>query len=179
MNVSSIGQAYLSPLTSLGSVTATASATTGVDGDGDHDRSHSGGTRSVSPLAQILSELQQLQQADPGKLKTVLSDIAKQLQTTAQQDGGDQGQFLSNLASKFQQAAQTGDLSSLQPTRGHHHHHHHGAGAYQQASGQNPLTQASGVGQATPPTADPRTQVLDIISSVIGQDLGGAGVTGS
>ena len=88
---------------------------------------------------------------------------------TAQQDGGSQGQFLSNLAAKFQQAAQTGDLSSLQPT---HHHHHHGAGAYQQASGQHPLSPSGGFNPSASPATDQHSQVLDIINEVITQDLG-------
>jgi hypothetical protein len=168
MEVSSIGSVNIDQITSLGSVASSASTTAGVDADGDHDGSGTGSTR-VSAFAQILSQLQSLQQTDPTKLKTVLSDIAKQLQVTAQQDGGSQGQSLSNLAAKFQQAAQTGDLSSLKPT---HHHHHHGAGAYQQASGQNPLSPVGGSNPSASPVTEQHSQVLDIINEVIAQDLG-------
>ena len=63
--------------------------------------------------AQLLKDLQTLQQTDPEKLKTVLSQMADEMQNAAQKIGGTQGQMLSELASKFQDAAQPGDLSKL------------------------------------------------------------------
>ena len=176
MDVSSIGSVNLDQITSLGSVASSTPPIAGADADGDHDGSGTRSTR-VSAFAQTLSQLQSLQQTDPAKLKTVLSDIAKQLQVTAQQDGGSQGQFLSNLAAKFQQAAQTGDLSSLQPA--HHHHHRHGVAAYQQASGHDPLSAAGGISPSASPATDPRSQALDIMSRVITADLGTTAATGS
>ena len=163
MNLSSIGATNLNQLTSIGSVTSSATLLAGLDGGGDHDGP---GSVRVSPLAQLLSQLQQLQQVDPSKLKTMLSDIANQLRATAQQEGGSQGATLSNLADKFQQAAQTGSLSSLQPTPHHHHHRHHGAAAYQ----------ASGTPTGASAAPDARSQALDIIGKVIGKNLGSTGI---
>ena len=153
---------------------ATASSATAnaqpVDADGDNDGTSSS---QVSPWAQLLSRLQQLQQTDPSKLSSVLTDISNKLTTDAQATGGVEGQALSNLASKFQQAAQTGDLSSLQPTQHRHggHHHHH-AGAYQQAGSSTDPTQTGSAGSTgTQPTGF--TSIVDTIEQVIDQDLNG------
>jgi len=148
-------------------VSAAPVAPPAVDTDGDGS-----GTASVSPFAQVLSQLQLLQQTDPAKLKTVLGDVATQLQAAAQQDGGAAGQALSTLANKFQQASQTGDLSGLQPHHHHHGSHHGGAAAYQQFQDQAQSLPTSGSPASTPSSSDPRSQVLDIIQSVLASDLG-------
>jgi hypothetical protein len=71
---------------------------------------------TISPAGQILSQLEQLQQKDPAKLKQVLSQIAQQLNTAAQLNGpGSQGDALARLATRFKSASQTGDLSRLKP----------------------------------------------------------------
>lgn len=130
-----------------------------VDADGD------GSAASLSPFAQVLSQLQQLQQTDPTKLKSVLGSIATELDAAAQQAGPNGGQGLSDLANRFQQAAQTGDVSGLQPHRHHHGHHHGGAAAYQQTSDQSSLL---GAPSGNVDAYDPRAQALDIIESVLG-----------
>ena len=133
-----------------------------------------GASASVSPFAQLLSQLQQLQQTNPSEAKTVLTDIANKLQATAQQDGGSAGQILGKLASQFQQDAQTGDISSIRPHH-HGHHHHHGAAGYPQpANGTTPVQGAGLTGIATP-GADVRNQVDDVIGQVLTQDLGTVG----
>lgn len=150
-------------------LSATPATVPTVDTDGDGSGS---GTASVSPFAQLLSQLQQLQQTDPTKLKSVLGDIATQLQAAAQQDGGVAGQRLSALAGRFQQAAQTGDLSGLQPHHQYHGHHHGGAAAYQENSNQALPLPTSGGAVPAASAGDPRTQLLDIIQSVLASDLG-------
>jgi hypothetical protein len=174
MSVSSIDPSTLglvAPTSPIDPGTVTAS---GLDADGDADGS-TGAATSVSPFAQLLSQLQQLQQTDPAKLKTVLTDVANALQGAAQQ-AGSQGQFLAGVASRFQEAAQTGDLSLLQPAGRHHGHHHHhhppGAAAYQQSSGQPFAAATGGSGAVAASPTDPRTQVIDIIDQVLAQDLG-------
>jgi len=123
------------------------------------------GSADVSQTAQLLSQLQQLQQSDPTKFKNVAQDIANQLGAAAQQVGGAQGQALSSLSTDFQQAAQTGSLPSVQATHPHHHAHHRAAGAYQQASGQTSQGASSGT--------DLLSQLDSILSQAIGQDLDG------
>lgn len=129
----------------------------------------SSATTSISPAAQYLGQLVQLQQSNPGQFKTVLTDIADKLQAAADKAGGSEGQALSNLASKFRTAGQTGDLSSLRPAHHHHGHHHSGAIGYQQASAQGLPTSSAGDGSAA---GDVRSQVFDIIGQVISQDVG-------
>ena len=166
MNVSSIDP-RLTQANKLDLVSANSGVTPALDACGDQRGSC---RASVSPLAHILSQLQQLQQTDPAKLKTVLTDIANRLQAAAQQASGSEGQALSNLASKFQQAAQTGNLSALQPGHHHHHGHRHGAAAaYQQTS--DPSADKLSVASQT----DRRSPVLDIIDTVLKQDLGTTG----
>src|SRR5690242_21691459 len=111
MNVTSIYPSFnqISLPSAVGGTTPTTVADTGGD------------SASVSPFAQLLSQLQQLQQTNPAEAKTVLTDIASKLQATGQQDGGSAGRILGDLAGRFQQASQTGDISSIRP---HHHNGH-------------------------------------------------------
>jgi hypothetical protein len=126
--------------TAIGSTTAA-----GVSGDGSQ----------LSPLAQLLSTLQQLQQQNPTQYQQVTAQIATNLQTaasTAQSDGNStQASQLNQLATDFQNASQTGQLPNIQNLAqaigGHHHHHHHGGGSGSetqnnstQDSSQNPLS---------------------------------------
>jgi len=89
--------------------------------------------QQLSPFAQMLSELQQLQQSDPTKYAQVTGQIATNLQNaaqTAQADGNSTAaNQLNQLAADFTSASQTGQLPNIQDlaqaTGGHHHHHHH------------------------------------------------------
>jgi hypothetical protein len=72
-------------------------------------------TVQVSKPGELFSKLQQLQSADPEKLKAVLSDIASKLKEAAASQSGAGADRLNELASKFEEAAQTGDLSALKP----------------------------------------------------------------
>jgi len=158
----------LSSVPLLQSVSSAARCASPSD-PGGNGSGTSSATTSISPAAQYLGQLVQLQQSNPGEFKTVLTDIADKLQAVADKAGGSEGQALSNLASKFRTAGQTGDLSSLRPAHHHHGHHHSGATGYQQASAQGLSTPSAGDGSAT---GDVRSQVLDIIGQVISQDVG-------
>jgi hypothetical protein len=87
----------------------------------------------LSPLGQLLSTLQQLEQQNPTQYQQVTAQIATNLQaaaTTAQSNGNSsQAVQLTQLASDFQTASQTGQLPNIQDLAqaagGHHHHHHH------------------------------------------------------
>lgn len=125
MAISSIGGSSYVQQVSL-SVTQQTTQSSSSSGVGD------AATTSVSKPAELMAKLQQLQQSDPEKLKSVLSDISKQLQDTADKTG-DKG--LAKLADKFADAAQSGDLSGLQPQ---HHHHHGGHGGPRGAGGPPP-----------------------------------------
>ena len=91
----------------------------------------------LSPVAQVIGTLQQLQQSNPAEFHQVIQQIAANLESAAQtaQNDGDvaaAGQ-LSQLAADFRNASSSGQLPSLQELAqavgGHHHHHAHAAGA--------------------------------------------------
>ena len=121
MDISSINNnSALSQLLANQASTATATSSGSVPTD----------SSAISSFANLMSELQQLQQNDPTKFKAVMADIASTLKTDAQNATGSQASALNNLAAKFDQAAQTGQMPNLQPqgqqeAGGHHHHHHH------------------------------------------------------
>jgi hypothetical protein len=89
----------------------------------------------LSPFAQMMSDLQQLQQSDPAKYKQVTQDIATNLQSAAQTAtaSGDTktASQLNQLAGDFSTASASGQLPNVQDLAqamgGHHHHHHHAA----------------------------------------------------
>lgn len=86
----------------------------------------------LSPLAQLMSTLQQLQQSDPTKYQQVTRQIATNLQNaaqTAQSEGNTTAASqLNQLAKDFMDASQSGQLPNIkdlaQAIGGHHYHHH-------------------------------------------------------
>jgi HSP90 family molecular chaperone len=130
-------------------------------------------SNDMSAFAKLMSELQQLQQSDPDKFKSVMSDIAKTLKTDAQNATGSQATFLNNLSSKFDQAAQTGQMPDLQPkaqSAGGGHHHHHHVQSYQAQAASPADTSA-----ATASSSSQQTQFS--LAQVIQNALQNAGVT--
>jgi len=92
----------------------------------------------LSPLAQSMSQLQQLQQSDPTKYQQVTQQIATNLQAAAQsaQTAGNPAAAaqLNQLATNFTKASQSGqmpDTHDLAKAAGGHHHHHSGHAAFQ------------------------------------------------
>jgi hypothetical protein len=88
--------------------------------------------QQLSPFAQMMSLLQQLQQSDPTKYQQITQLIANNLQNAAQtaQTGGNStaAAQLGKLAGDFNSASQSGQLPNIQDLAqaigGHHHHHH-------------------------------------------------------
>ena len=139
MDISSINNnSALSQLLANQASTATATSSGSVPTD----------SSAISSFANLMSELQQLQQNDPTKFKAVMADIASTLKTDAQNATGSQASALNNLAAKFDQAAQTVQMPNLQPqgqqgAGGHHHHHHH-VQSYQSQAADGTSSAASG-----------------------------------
>lgn len=86
----------------------------------------------ISPLASVLSALQQLQQSDPGKYQQVTQQVATNLQTAAQtaRSAGNTtaANQLSQLATDFSTASANDQLPKVQDLAeaagaGQHHHH--------------------------------------------------------
>lgn len=94
------------------------------------------GSPQLSPFAQLMSTLQQLQQNSPSQYQTVTQQIAANLKSasqTAQASGNTaQAQQLNTLATDFQNASTNSQLPNVadlaQAMGGHHHHHHCGGG---------------------------------------------------
>jgi len=112
-----------------------------------------GESASISPIANFLSQLQQLQQQNPAEFTQVMANIGQQLTTeanTAQSQGNTaQANQLNQLAAVFDSSAQTGQLPTAQQLQqggfsGHHHHHHHGGGSSSQTNPLDPAQAASG-----------------------------------
>ncbi|HLN01584.1 MAG TPA: hypothetical protein VK335_20015 [Bryobacteraceae bacterium] len=87
---------------------------------------------NLSPFAQLMSTLQQLQQSDPSKYQQVTEQIASNLQSAAQtaqsQGNTTTANQLNQLSQDFTNASQSGQLpnvSDLAKAAGGHHHHHH------------------------------------------------------
>jgi len=109
------------------------------------------GQAQLSPAAQLLKELQQLEQQDPAQFQQVTaamsSSLQKQAQTAQQKGNTTEAGQLNQLASALSTASSTGNLSPLQsalqqqasPSSGaasaaHRHHHHHGGGDHDESS---------------------------------------------
>jgi hypothetical protein len=97
-------------------------------------------SNQLSPFAQLMSTLQQLQQSNPTEYKQVTQQIATNLQgaaKTATADGNStEASQLNQLATDFTNASQSGQLPNVQDlaqavgaSSGHHHHHHHAEAA--------------------------------------------------
>jgi len=113
----------------------------------------------LSPLAQLMSTLQQLQQSDPAKYRQVTQQIATNLQgaaQTAQADGNSTAASqLNQLATDFTNASKSGQLPNIQDLAqavgGHHHHHGHHASVDSDSSSSTGSSASStaGASQAT------------------------------
>ena len=104
----------------------------------------------LSPFAQLMSTLQQLQQSNPTEYKQVTQQIATNLQNAAKAATADgnstQATQLNQLATDFTSASQSGQLPNMQDLAqaiggGHHHHHHsHAAASDADSSSSNSST---------------------------------------
>ncbi|HEV3201958.1 MAG TPA: hypothetical protein VGZ73_28870 [Bryobacteraceae bacterium] len=147
----------------------------------------------LSPFAQMLSELQQLQQSDPTKYQQLTQQVATNLQSaaqTAQANGNTTAaNQLNQLATDFTNASRSGQIPSIQDLAqaigGHHHHHSHAAAADSggisganssstSRSASQALSQLLAAYQANGGQTDPLNPM-----SIILNTLSNAGVSGS
>jgi|ERR1035438_10190146 hypothetical protein len=105
---------------------STSSSVSGASGQSDSGQ--------LSPFAQLMSTLQQLQQSNPTEYQQVTQQIAGNLQSAAQTATADGNTSAANqltqLATDFTTASQSGQLPNVsdlaQAIGGGGHHHHHG-----------------------------------------------------
>ena len=120
-------QSLLAPGSSPSTSTATGTSASGAAANG----------QPVSPFAQVLNSLQQLQQANASRFSQLTQQIATNLQSasqTAQANGNATiASELNTLAGDFSNASTNGQLPNVldlaKAIGGHHHHHCSGAAA--------------------------------------------------
>ena len=118
-----------SALQGAGSTSQTNTSSSAVDSS---SLAQSSDDSRLSPFAQLLNTLQQLQQSDPTRYQQVTGQIATNLQSaaqTAQSEGNTTAaNQLNQLATDFTNASKSGQLPNVQDLAqavgGHHHHHH-------------------------------------------------------
>lgn len=193
---------FLNPLSNsyLQSILTSAVQSTGLTTDSaNNSLSGIGASSSVSlqpdntrlsPFAQLMSQLQKLQQSDPAKYQQVTSQIATNLQTAAQSAtaAGDTtaATQLTQLATDFNNASKSGQLPNVQDLAqaigGHHHHHHHVEAASTDPAASTSLTNSASQtlsqllgAYQTNGTQGASTDPMSIIMST----LSSAGITGA
>jgi hypothetical protein len=127
----------------------------------------------LSPFAQLLSTLQQLQQSNPTQYATVMQQISTNLQTAAQtatKDGNTSAASeLTQLSTDFANASKTGQLPNIQDLAqalgggGHHHHHFHAdssSTSSSSASGSSSSNSTSGTDNTGSSTSQALEQLL-------------------
>jgi hypothetical protein len=134
-SLNNLSSSYLQQLLSAAQNTSSAGKTPSSTGTSPVAAESEDG--QLSPFAQLMSTLQQLEQSNPTEYQQVTQQIATNLQTAAQTattDGNSQqASQLSQLATDFTTASQSGQLPNIQDLAqaiggsGHHHHHSHAA----------------------------------------------------
>jgi hypothetical protein len=179
-------QSIVSPAFQSAGLTATPnSLNAGSTGSSQSD------TGQLSPFAQLLNTLQQLQQSNAAQYQQVTRQISANLQSasqTAQANGNTTAASeLSTLSTDFKTASQNGqlpDVQDLAQAMGGHHHHHHAqpsANPSGNSSASNSSNEASQLigqlfgslqsGGTANASTDPESIILNTLS--------GAGVSGA
>ena len=144
----------------------------------------------LSPFADLLSTLHQLQQSNPSQYQQVTQQIAANLQTAAQ-TASNQGNTaaanqLTQLSRDFSQASQNNQLPNVQDLArvlgSHHHHHHH---LHEPSGGSDTKSNSSNSSNSTMnqllslfQSSAAQNNALDP-ASIIEDTLASSGITGS
>jgi hypothetical protein len=126
----------------------------------------------LSPFAQLMSTLQQLQQSNPTQYQQVTAQIATNLQSaasTATADGNTSAASqLNQLATDFSNASQSGQLPNIQDLAqavsgagGHHHHHHGGHHDSSSDSSNDSSTSSSSTSSTSTSSSSSSTNPID------------------
>jgi len=131
-------------------------------------------SNQLSPFAQVLSTLQQLQQTDPAKYQQVTQQIAVNLQNAAQTatSAGNTAAAsqLNQLSTDFSNASKSGQLPNIQDLAqavgGHHHHHHaHYTSADSDADSSSQLQSASQTNGCQSAAVNPMSIIVSTLST--------------
>jgi hypothetical protein len=137
--LNTLSSSYLQSIigSALQGASSTNQANTGSSAVSSSSLVQSSDNSRLSPFAQLLNTLQQLQQTDPTRYQQVTGQIATNLQgaaQTAQSEGNTTAaNQLNQLATDFTNASKSGQLPNVQDLAqavgGHHHQHHSHAAA--------------------------------------------------
>jgi hypothetical protein len=146
-SISNISSSYLQSMLSSAlqntGLTSQSSSTSMLPSQSDNGQ--------LSPFAQVMSTLQQLQQSDPAKYQQVTQQIATNLQSAAQtatsEGNTTAATQLNQLSNDFSTASKNGQLPNIpdmaQAMSGHHHHHHAHAASGDSSSNSNTNSDSS------------------------------------
>jgi hypothetical protein len=166
MNTSSINNYYNNNVASaLSSALQTTGSAVNKSAVGNNSTGALSGSDSsqLSPFAQLLSVLQQLQQSNPTQYQQVTKQIATNLQNAAQTATSNgntaQASQLTQLAKDFTNASTSGQLPNVQDlaqtiSGGGHHHHSHAQSS----------TDADGGSSSTSGTVNPMSIIMNTLS---------------
>jgi hypothetical protein len=181
----------------------TGTGNNGLSGIGASSLSQGSDSGALSPFAQLMSTLQQLQQSNPAQYAQVTKQIATNL-TTAAQTAQSQGNTteatqLNQLATDFNAASTSGQLPNVQDlaqamgaqggVSGHHHHHHHHSQAASSDSSSDSSTSSTSATAASDSSSQMLSQLLSALQgsatqsdalnpmSIIMNTLSSAGIT--
>jgi hypothetical protein len=197
---SSYLQSFLNnALQSAGLNTSTTANSTGVAA-----ASSAASSSQLSPFAQMLSTLQQLQQSNPTEYQQVTQQIATNLQTAAQtatsEGNTTAASQLTELSTDFTNASKSGQLPNIQDLAqaiggGHHHHHHSHAASSDSDSDSTTNGSSTTSASSSTSTASSANQTLSQMlaafeanttqnnalnpMAIIANTLSSAGITGS
>jgi hypothetical protein len=172
-SINTLSNSYLQSI--LGSVlqgtgSAGNASSTSVSGTSGQ-QSDSG---QLSPFAQLMSTLQQLQQSNPTEYQQVTQQIATNLQSaakTATADGNTSAATqLTQLATDFTTASQSGQLPNISDLAqalggGHHHHHGHHASSTDSSTDSSSSSSSSTSSASTSSSTSPLQQLLAAFES--------------
>jgi hypothetical protein len=183
MNVNSLSNnasSYIQSVISQALSSATGTPASGTSSTSNIDASSltmpQESNPQLSPFAQVLSTLQQLQQSNPTEYSQVTSQIATNLQSAAKtatsQGNTAQANELNQLATDFQNASQNNTLPNIQDLAqaaggGHGHHHHHMHADSSDSSNSSSTTTSNGTTGTTTSTSgssssDPLSQLISM-----------------
>ncbi len=189
-SINSLAGSYVQ--SAIGAALKTNANTTSISGSSAQAPSDNG---QLSPFAQMMNKLQQLQQTNPIEYVQVTSQIAASLQTaakTATAEGNSPAATqLNQLATDFTNASKSGQPLPVQSVAkaiggGRGHHHHHGGSSSSNSSSTSPTDPTS-----TTSTTSPLSQFLASLDStssqnqalsplsIIANTLSNAGITSS
>ncbi len=171
--LSPVSNSYIQSLIGTALGNANSASTSGASSTNASSLLGLQNNNSMSPFAQMLSTLQQMQQSNPSQYQQVTQQISTALQSaaqTAQTDGNTNAATkLNQLATDFTSASQSGQLPNVQDLAqavgGGHHHHGHGHHHSDAASSSSSTSDSSSTGTTSGTSTSANSSISQLLSS--------------